>query len=215
MAKYVVLVASAGVALVLVTTPAAAQIGEDATPSPTASTVSDNRSLVEDTAAETAQEVVNRQLQQETRPLVTGWSLFALLVVVVVSGTVLLLTTVVRTSPSRGGAGPFRSQVEGMVLSMVVVAVIILGVTGKLTDEGLASVLAAIVGYAVGRSTSGDQTSGGGNREASEIDVTPPSEDIEPETRPLESATTPDPPDEPDVPMASETGASPESGRPG
>jgi hypothetical protein len=47
--------------------------------------------------------------------------------------------------------GNYRSQIEGMVLVMVVLAVILLGVTDKIGSDGLVSVLAAIVGYTVGR----------------------------------------------------------------
>lgn len=42
--------------------------------------------------------------------------------------------------------------VEGMVLSLAIIAIVILGASAKLTSEGLVSVLAAIVGYAAGRS---------------------------------------------------------------
>jgi hypothetical protein len=47
-----------------------------------------------------------------------------------------------------------RTVVEGLVLSMVVITLIILAVTGKVTNEGTVSVLAAIIGYAAGRATS-------------------------------------------------------------
>lgn len=43
--------------------------------------------------------------------------------------------------------------IEGMVLAMAVVAIVVLGASAKLTSEGLVSVLAAIVGYAAGRSS--------------------------------------------------------------
>ena len=45
----------------------------------------------------------------------------------------------------------YRRQIEGMVLVMVIVAIIMLGVIDKIGDEGLVSVLAAIVGYTLGR----------------------------------------------------------------
>ena len=47
----------------------------------------------------------------------------------------------------------YRRQIEGMVLILVIVAIIILGITEKISDQGLVSVLAAIVGYALGRAT--------------------------------------------------------------
>jgi hypothetical protein len=49
--------------------------------------------------------------------------------------------------------GPFKRQIEAMVLVMVVLSVIILGVTEKIGEEGLVSVLAAIAGYGVGRAS--------------------------------------------------------------
>ncbi|WP_278234642.1 hypothetical protein [Isoptericola sp. AK164] len=55
------------------------------------------------------------------------------------------------STPEDKGDGTYRSQIEGMVLVMVVLAVILLGVTDKIGSDGLVSVLAAIVGYTVGR----------------------------------------------------------------
>ena len=48
----------------------------------------------------------------------------------------------------------FRWMVEGLVMSFVVIAVIALGAAGKVEAQGIVSVLAAMVGYAAGRSTS-------------------------------------------------------------
>lgn len=53
----------------------------------------------------------------------------------------------------KGSEPSFKHQIEGMVLILVIVAIIILGITEKIGDQGLVSVLAAIVGYAVGRAT--------------------------------------------------------------
>lgn len=47
-----------------------------------------------------------------------------------------------------------RQLIEGMVLSVVIIAILVLGSTGRVTQEGLVSVLAAIVGYAAGRASS-------------------------------------------------------------
>jgi hypothetical protein len=44
-----------------------------------------------------------------------------------------------------------RFLIEGLVLAMVVIALLVLGTAGRVTQEGLVSVLAAIVGYAAGR----------------------------------------------------------------
>lgn len=51
-----------------------------------------------------------------------------------------------------GGRNFTRTIVEGVVLTMVVIALVILAVTGKVTP-GSVSVLAAIIGYAAGRAT--------------------------------------------------------------
>lgn len=45
--------------------------------------------------------------------------------------------------------------IEGLVLALAIVAIVVLGASAKLTSEGLVSVLAAIVGYAAGRSAVG------------------------------------------------------------
>lgn len=50
--------------------------------------------------------------------------------------------------------GVFRWMVEGMVMSFVVVTVLALGASGKISDEGIVSILAALVGYAAGRVSS-------------------------------------------------------------
>lgn len=42
--------------------------------------------------------------------------------------------------------------IEGLVLALAIIAIVVLGASAKLTSEGLVSVLAAIVGYAAGRS---------------------------------------------------------------
>jgi uncharacterized membrane protein YgcG len=90
----------------------------------------------------------------EEQPLITGDTLFFLLLAV--AGLAILLLGLIvwrigRSPAPTGGNDLYKPLIEGMVLVMVVVAVIILGVAGKLTQEGLASILAAIVGYAVGR----------------------------------------------------------------
>lgn len=47
-----------------------------------------------------------------------------------------------------------RWIIEGLILSFVIIALVILGLGGTVTKEGVVSVLAAIVGYAAGRGTS-------------------------------------------------------------
>jgi hypothetical protein len=85
-------------------------------------------------------------------PLIIGDTLVFLLGAVAIAGVLLLGLMVWRLG---GGTVPadMRSLVEGMVLVMVTVAVIILDAAGKVTQEGLAPVLAATVGYAGGRIT--------------------------------------------------------------
>lgn len=94
----------------------------------------------------------------------TGLDLFVVVVLTVVPATALLTLMVLKVGTKNGqrasvdesaeaarAAGNFRSQIEGMILVMVVLAVILLGVTDKIGSDGLVSVLAAIVGYTVGR----------------------------------------------------------------
>jgi hypothetical protein len=69
-------------------------------------------------------------------------------------GLLALMVLVRRGGGDNAQEGMFRCQIEGMILMMVVVAVILLGVTEKIGQEGLVSVLAAITGYAVGRAVS-------------------------------------------------------------
>lgn len=100
-----------------------------------------------------------------------GPDLYVVVLSTVLPATVLLVVMVLmkgnsrkRGTPSGGGStsedqgdGNYRSQIEGMVLVMVVLSVILLGVTGKIGSDGLVSVLAAIVGYTVGRQVSSSQ----------------------------------------------------------
>ncbi len=64
------------------------------------------------------------------------------------------MITVIRAREEKRKNPDFRFQIEGMVLVLVVLAVIILGVTEKIGQEGLVSVLAAIAGYAAGKQSS-------------------------------------------------------------
>jgi hypothetical protein len=93
-------------------------------------------------------------------PLITGDNLLILLIVVVAGAMILLglmaYATLVREVT--GNREEFLPLVQGMVLVTVVVAVILLGISGKVTEEGLATILAAIVGFAVGRATTGNGT---------------------------------------------------------
>ena len=83
----------------------------------------------------------------------------------IVGSAVLLLALMVfgRMTDKSSSEGIFRQQIEGLILVLVVVAVIVLGVTEKIGDQGLVSILAAIAGYAVGRSSS---ASGNGQQPA-------------------------------------------------
>jgi len=91
---------------------------------------------------------------QLVQPLIEGRDLLVLLIVV--SGlALLLLAWMVWISPKLENAGDgstYVTMIQGMVLVTVVVAVILLGVSGKITEEGLSTILAAIVGFAVGKS---------------------------------------------------------------
>lgn len=128
------------------------------------------------------------------------------LLLAVIVGAVLLLATMVRSYRALSGPqreGDYRRQVEGLVLLMVVVSITILGVTGKITPEGLTAVLGAITGYAIGqaRGSTGQEVAA-----APGAPVPGPVEqslEVESAT-PQESATRPDSPDEPDVPSRDE-----------
>jgi hypothetical protein len=112
-----------------------------------------------------AEQAVEKALEEAAEegapglPLITGMSLFWLVLAVSIGGMLLLaLMVVVRGKVGRADdeeqqarATTYKRQVEGMVLIMVIVAIILLGITEKVSDQGLISVLAAIVGYAVAR----------------------------------------------------------------
>ncbi len=62
-----------------------------------------------------------------------------------------ILETTRQSGEADRRASVYRSLVEGLVLTWVVIALIALGAAGKVTQEGIVSVLAAMVGYAAGR----------------------------------------------------------------
>jgi membrane-associated HD superfamily phosphohydrolase len=95
---------------------------------------------------------------ERARPLISDTSLIVLLVLIAVAAVV-LLGSVARYWRADGDAlKALGSQaivipqllVEGLVLSLAIIAIVILGASAKLTSEGLISVLAGIVGYAAG-----------------------------------------------------------------
>jgi hypothetical protein len=92
---------------------------------------------------------------QLAAPLIEGTDLLFLLIVV--SGLALLLlgwmVWISRDLGDEGNGETYVAMIQGMVLVTVVVAVILLGVSGKITEEGLATILAAIVGFAVGKTS--------------------------------------------------------------
>jgi IPT/TIG domain len=96
---------------------------------------------------------------EPSRPL-EGTDLYVVVAVVVGAPTILLGLMVWfgrhggRRTRGQAEADQYGRQIEGMVLIMVILAVILLGVTDKIGSDGLISVLAAIVGYAVGRGVS-------------------------------------------------------------
>jgi hypothetical protein len=127
--------------------------------------------------------------QQTDRPPLESWQVFGLALAVIVSATLLLslmVLALLKTGAAASGVaqallGRQRLLVEGMVRVTVVVAVVILSISKTLTAEGSVSVLAAILGYAVGRvvgeragkdvvePTTGDTTQpGGGGSDPSE-----------------------------------------------
>ena len=95
---------------------------------------------------------------ERARPLISDTSLIVLLVLIALAAVV-LLGSVARYWRADGDAlKALGSQaivipqllVEGLVLSLAIIAIVILGASAKLTSEGLISVLAGIVGYAAG-----------------------------------------------------------------
>jgi hypothetical protein len=104
---------------------------------------------------------------ERSRPVISDGGLILLLGVIAV-GTIVFLGFIAyqwaaAAHGERTGTNPVANLaqlvlvipqvlVEGMVLSLAIVAIVILGASAKLTSEGLVSVLAAIVGYAAGRS---------------------------------------------------------------
>lgn len=154
--------------------------------------------------------------QTRAQSLIEHPYVFWLLFTVIVGAVLLLGVMVFAYSGLAGGQreSNYRRQVEGLVLLMVVVSISILGVTGKITPEGLTAVLGAITGYAIGQARSSLGQPPG----------TPSGDQLQgPSTAPLdagstmspESAMTPDPPDEPDVPATTEIGPPREGGRAG
>jgi hypothetical protein len=112
-------------------------------------------------------------------PLIQDVSLFVLLLVVVILGVFLLALIALRISGTQTkNHVQYRPLIEGMVLVMVVVCLTILGVAGKITAEGLASVLAAIVGYAVGRNV-GERNGKDQNDRAQGDGGEPPTDDVD------------------------------------
>jgi len=124
------------------------------------------------TVEEKAQEAVKEALEEEGAPvaLITGDSLLVVVLFISVGGMALLGSMVFlkavetclrarrkagggeeQTAPDKEAELTYRRQVEGMVLIMVIVALILLGLSEKISDEGVISVLAAVVGYTVGR----------------------------------------------------------------
>lgn len=111
-------------------------------------------------AAEAAESAAKAVAQPES--LIKGGNLLGLLAILVVGEVALLGVMVLRHSGENTES--FREQVEALVLLGVVVAVIVLGVTEQIGDEGLVSVLTAIVGYTLGRAgaTKGQIRAGSG-----------------------------------------------------
>lgn len=93
--------------------------------------------------------VSNGDIQQV--PLISQASLQWILILTVVVGATVLLTLIVVSGKSDDPAGRFQMPTEALILLTVIIAVIILGVTGKIGSDGLISVLAAIVGWTAAR----------------------------------------------------------------
>jgi hypothetical protein len=91
-------------------------------------------------------------------PLISQASLQWILILTVVVGAAVLLTLIVVSSRSSNPPASFQMPTEALILLTVIIAVIILGVTGKIGSDGLISVLAAIVGWTAARASRPNDT---------------------------------------------------------
>lgn len=92
--------------------------------------------------------------ERAAQPLLQNGVLFWLLVVVIVASGAVIAYIVLR-----GKDRDLAVQTQAVVYVAVIIAIIILGITGKVTSEGLIAVLAAIVGWEAARPRTGRQSS--------------------------------------------------------
>ena len=111
-------------------------------------------------AAETGSLVVSEQFVPS---LLSGFQITVLVVFAFGMGAALLALMIFRVGTYAASTGGiFARQIEALVLLMVIVALVILGVSQLIDEQGIVSILAAIAGYGVGRAsvttTGGDGT---------------------------------------------------------
>jgi hypothetical protein len=92
---------------------------------------------------------VTVELAPQDAPLLGGRSLYQIVVYIIVAAAAALVGVVV----AKAFGKDVSKETEAIVLLAVVIAVVILGVTAKISGDGLISVLSAIIGWSAGRAT--------------------------------------------------------------
>ncbi len=87
---------------------------------------------------------------QQAEPLLEKFTLTIILLAVIVVTAMVLMVLMFKAA---SGNADVKKQTEAMILVGVIIAIILLGVTGKIGSDGLVSVLAGIVGWTAARAT--------------------------------------------------------------
>ena len=87
---------------------------------------------------------------QQAEPLLEKTTLTIILLTVIVVTAMVLMVLMFKAA---SGNADVKKQTEAMILVGVIIAIILLGVTGKVGSDGLVSVLAGIVGWTAARAT--------------------------------------------------------------
>ena len=119
-----------------------------------AAQASDKTAAATEKVAEAVQEL--QAVAPGANPLLEEWSLFGLLVIFGLSSALVLAFvtwTNSQVAQDEQQRGTTRSVIEVTVLSLVILAVVTLGMADKITSEGIVSVIAAVAGYAIGRAS--------------------------------------------------------------
>jgi hypothetical protein len=87
---------------------------------------------------------------QQAEPLLERTTLTIILLAVILVTALVLMYLMYKAA---SGNADVKKQTEAMILVGVIIAIILLGVTGKVGSDGLVSVLAGIVGWTAARAT--------------------------------------------------------------